>query len=575
MQDTPKCYPAWWCVCPHGTTAQASFLSNAGSKGGVAFATALNGLLTTARLPCGMVARIHTVAFQGIDVLDVDVQVQITQGLPMFSVVGLPDKAVAESRERVRASLAAMGLALPPKRITVNLAPADLLKEGSHFDLPIALALLAAMDVLPRDEMAGYAALGELALDGVLAPVAGVLPAAVHASARGLGLICARKQGGEAAWAAGIEVLAPASLLALVNHFKGAQVLSPPEPKLGDDGHGYPDLADVKGQETAKRAIEIAAAGGHNLLMIGPPGSGKSMLAQRLPGLLPPLDPAEALEVSMIHSVAGVLQDGALIRRRPFRDPHHSASVAALVGGGLRARPGEVSLAHLGVLFLDELPEFPRPALEALRQPLETGKTTVARANNHVTYPARVQLIAAMNPCRCGWLDDPGRACTRAPKCAADYQSRLSGPVLDRIDLSVDVPAVSPADLALPPPAERSADVARRVAAARATQRDRYGGGAARGGTSPVRTNAEADGALLDRVATPDEPGRRLLAEAVDRMRLSARSYHRVLRVARTLADLDNAEAVKRLHIAEALSYRRKALPPPAAAGVTGRRGGP
>jgi len=305
-----------------------------------------------------MVARINTVAFQGIDVVDIDVQVQMAAGMPAFTVVGLPDKAVAESRERVRAALGAMGLALPPKRITVNLAPADLLKEGSHFDLPIALGLLAAMGVVPADEVAGFVALGELALDGAVAPVAGVLPAAVHASARSLGLICPAAQGGEAAWAAGTEVLAPRSLLALINHFKGTQVLTPPDPCLVEEDARYPDLGDIRGQETAKRALEIAAAGAHNLLMIGPPGAGKSMLAQRLPGLLPPLDAAEALEVSMVHSLAGALRGGGLTRRRPFRDPHHSASVPALVGGGLRTRPGEVSLAHLGVLFLDELPEF-------------------------------------------------------------------------------------------------------------------------------------------------------------------------------------------------------------------------
>lgn len=503
-----------------------------------------------------MVARVATVAFQGIDVLDVGVQVQIASGMPTFAVVGLPDKAVAESRERVRASLAAMGLGLPAKRITVNLAPADLLKEGSHFDLPIALGLLAAMGVLPADEIAAFAALGELALDGMIGPVAGVLPAAVHASATGRGLICPRAQGGEAAWAAGIEVLAPPTLLALVNHFKGSQVLSPPKPRLAGEGASYPDLADIKGQETAKRAIEIAAAGGHNLLMVGPPGSGKSMLAQRLPGLLPPLDPAEALEVSMIHSIAGELKEGALVQRRPFRDPHHSASIAALVGGGWRAKPGEVSLAHLGVLFLDELPEFQRPALEALRQPLESGRVSVARANAHVSYPARVQLVAAMNPCRCGWLDDPGRACSRAPRCAADYQARISGPVFDRIDLHIDVPAVKPADLALPQAAERSGAVAARIAAARACQRERYAQGA--NGTA-IRTNAEAEGELLDRHARPDEAGRRLLVEAADRLKLSARGYHRTLKVARTLADLDGADGVKRNHIAEALSYRRLA----------------
>ena len=504
-----------------------------------------------------MVARVNTVAFQGIDVLDVDVQVHVASGMPTFTVVGLPDKAVAESRERVRAALAAMGLGLPPKRITVNLAPADLLKEGSHFDLPIAIGLLTAMGVLPQDAIGGYVALGELGLDGALAAVTGVLPAAVHASAKALHLICPASQGGEAAWAGGIEVLAPASLLALINHVNGNQVLAAPQPKLQADDGRYPDLADIKGQETAKRVLEIAAAGGHNLLMAGPPGSGKSMLAQRLPGLLPPLEPAEALEVSMVHSVAGELREGGLVRRRPFRDPHHSASVAALVGGGLRARPGEVSLAHLGVLFLDELPEFPRPVLEALRQPLETGRVAVARANNHVTYPARVQLVAAMNPCRCGFLDDPSRACSRAPRCAADYQARISGPVFDRIDLHVDVPAVSAADLTLPPPAERSAQVAARVARARALQRHRYRDA---GSPTPIRTNAEAEGALLEAVARPDDDGRHLLAEAVDRMHLTARGYHRVLRVARTLAALEGKDSVRRIHIAEALSFRRMAL---------------
>jgi magnesium chelatase family protein len=498
-----------------------------------------------------MTAIVSTVAYLGLEARAVEVQVQLIPGLPAFNVVGLADKAVAESRERVRGAVAAMGLALPPKRIVVNLSPADLPKEGSHFDLPIALGLLAAMGVVDAETLADYVIVGELGLDGRIAASPGVLLAAIHASAEGKGLVCPAGQGAEAAWAGQIEVVAAPDLLALINHFKGHGLLAAPQPGEADDERFGPDLAQVKGQETAKRALEIAAAGGHNLLMVGPPGAGKSLLAACLPGILPPLDAAEALEVSMVQSVAGTLMGGRLTRTRPFRSPHHSASMAALTGGGLRVKPGEVSLAHLGVLFLDELPEFQRAVLDSLRQPLESGVVSVARANAHVTFPARVQLVAAMNPCRCGHLGDAALACSRAPKCAADYQAKVSGPLLDRIDLHVEMAAVSAADLVLPPPAEGSAEVAARVAAARAVQAERYA-------EHPARTNAEADGALLDAVATPDEPGRALLAQAAAAMRLTARGYGRVLRVARTIADLAGAPEVGRIHVAEALSYRRK-----------------
>jgi magnesium chelatase family protein len=499
-----------------------------------------------------MVALVSTVAYLGLEARAVEVQCQIAPGLPAFRVVGLPDKAVGESRERVHSALAAMGLSLPPKRITVNLSPADLPKEGSHYDLPIALALLAAMGVVDRETISEYVAVGELALDGRIIPSPGVLLAALHAGGLEKGLVCPAAQGAEASWASGIPVIAAPDLIGLLNHLKGTHRIPAPPPGEVEPARRMADLKQVKGQETAKRALEIAAAGGHNLLMIGPPGAGKSLMASCLPGILPELTPAEALETSMVASVAGTLEDGRISRVRPFRSPHHSASMAALTGGGLKVRPGEVSLAHLGVLFLDELPEFQRAVLDSLRQPLETGEVTVARANAHVTFPARVQLVAAMNPCRCGHLGDPALGCSRAPRCAGDYQSKISGPLLDRIDLHVEVDPVSAADLALPPPAEGSDEVAARVARARGVQTARLEG-------TGKRSNAELDGDLLDRFATPDEPGRKLMLQAAEAMRLSARGYTRMLRVARTIADLAGAETVGRVHVAEALSYRRQA----------------
>jgi magnesium chelatase family protein len=502
-----------------------------------------------------MVTRVATVAFEGIEARAVDVQVQIAPGNVVFTLVGLPDKAVAESRERVRAALIASGLALPAKRITVNLAPADLPKEGSHYDLPIALGIMAAIGAIPEDALDGFTVLGELALDGTITAVSGVLPAAIGANARGQGLICPAASGPEAAWASSeTAIIAPRSLIQLANHFKGTQVLSRPIPAVAQLAGPLPDLRDIKGQETAKRALEIAAAGGHNMLMSGPPGAGKSMLAQRLPSILPPLSPRELLEVSMIHSVAGLLAEGALTDRRPFRAPHHSASMAALVGGGLHARPGEVSLAHNGVLFLDELPEFQPQVLDGLRQPLETGEVLISRANHRVSYPARFQLIAAMNPCRCGRATEPGYACRRQPneRCMAQYQARLSGPFIDRVDILIEVPAVTAADLILPPAAEGSAEVARRVAAAHEVQRARY----AALGLDGVTTNAACPPALLDEIARPDAQGLALLRQAADSMRLTARGYHRVLKLARTLADLDGSAYLSHVHIAEALSYR-------------------
>ena len=502
-----------------------------------------------------MAARVVTLAFSGVEAVRVDVQVQFTRGESKFFLVGMGDKAVSESRERVRAAFVGMGLALPAKRIIANLAPADLPKEGSHYDLPIALAIMAAMGIIPPDVLEDWAAVGELALDGRITAITGALPAAVAAGAMGLGLICPEACGSEAAWAGETRILAAPSLIALVNHFRGTQILSPPQPGTLLDGERVPDLRDVKGQENGKRALEIAAAGGHNLSFIGPPGSGKSMMAARLPGLLPPLTPEELLQTSMIHSVAGLIARGQLTRARPFRSPHHSASMAALTGGGHKAKPGEVSLAHNGVLFLDELPEFGTQALDSLRQPLETGEVVVARANAHVRYPSRFQLVAAMNPCRCGHGGAGRGACGRAPRCQTDYQGRISGPLMDRIDLQIEVPPVTAADLALPAPSEGTAEAAARVTEARRLQADR----AAAAESGGAVLNALAEGDWLETIVDLDPSARALLSRAAEAGGLSARGWTPTLRLARTIADLEGGGPVRRVHIAEALIYRRVA----------------
>jgi magnesium chelatase family protein len=508
------------------------------------------------RLP--MFGRMTTVAFEGVEARAVDVQAFMAPGLHNFTVVGLPDKAVAESRERVRAALAALGMALPPKRIIVNLAPADLPKEGTHYDLPIALALLLACGVLPSPVLEGYCAIGELGLDGGICHVAGGLPAAIGCSAMNKALICPESCGPEAAWASpDLNIAAAPHLLTLINHFKGLTVLPKPEAKFENQAPVIPDIRDVRGQETAKRALEIAAAGGHHMVMIGPPGAGKTMLAQRLPGLLPQLEPKEILEVAMIHSMAGALPNGALPRTRPFRSPHHSASMAALVGGGIRPKPGEVSLAHRGVLFLDELPEFSPQALDALRQPLEMGETVIARANHRISYPSRIQLVAAMNPCRCGYAGSPGHSCKLGPRCAESYQARISGPLWDRLDIRLHLSAVRASDLALPPDKEGSKEAAERVSQARRKQQSRYKAICG----AQFMSNADCPAGVLDNIAEPDRQGRMLLEQAADIHRLSARGYHRILRVARTIADLDDSEKVSRKHLAEAMTLRLEKKP--------------
>lgn len=493
---------------------------------------------------------LNSVIFNGMDATRIDVQVQLSAGLssPEFNIIGLADRAVKESAERIKNVLGALNISLPPKRLTVNLSPADVEKTGSHFDLPILCGILCALGILPQDELSHYLILGEVGLNGTIVRTDGVLPASVWANKNNLGIICPGAQGAEARMSGHTNILAPNHVLELINHFKGTQILPMPEftpTAVATVSCG--DMAEVHGQDAAKRALEIAAAGGHAMLMVGPPGSGKTMLASRLPGIMPEMAAEQILETSIIYSIAGQLDGRGLMRNRPFRSVHHTASQVALAGGGANAHPGEISLAHNGVLFLDELPEFNRTTLEILRQPMESGKIMISRAKNTATYPAQFQLIAAMNPCPCGHLGNAALSCSRAPRCAEAYQNKISGPLLDRIDLHVDVDPVNPWEMnnTENTPRETSAKIRARVVAAYNRQIARQG-----------YLNARLDGAALDAAAPLSDELKNFLNTAAEKMGMSARGYNRVRRIARTIADLAGRDEIEIGDIAEALSYR-------------------
>ncbi len=494
-----------------------------------------------------------TVSFLGIEARPIEVQVQIAPGLPAFQIVGLPDKTVGESKERIRASFYSMGLALPSKRIIVNLAPADLPKEGSHYDVPIALGVLECLGSIPKHHLPQFYIIGELGLDGSLASITGTLPTTLEASSKDLGIICPKNCEKEAIWAGNERVLAFETLLQIINHFKGVSPL--PYSKLDTpffEDKKYPGFEDVIGQSMAKRVLEIAAAGGHNVLMMGTPGAGKSMLSSRFLSILPPMDPKEALETTIIHSLAGLLPPEGIVTSRPFRSPHHSASIPALIGGGQRSKPGEISLSHNGVLFLDEIAEFPKTVLESLRQPIENGTITVSRVNHHMTYPAKFQLIAAMNPCRCGYFGVVEKQCHKVPRCAKEYQNRLSGPLLDRFDLYIYMsppPLLSTYKNDHHQPLETSDKIKERVKRARAYQKKRQSG-----------LNAYLSNEDVKKYVKLDQDSFHMIQRFEKKFQISTRGFHRILKISRTIADLYQHDQITCDHVSEALQYRLEGL---------------
>jgi magnesium chelatase family protein len=502
-----------------------------------------------------MLAKVLSSALIGIDAIIVDVEVDLAAGLPSFATVGLPDGAVKESKDRVRAALKNSGYDFPARRITANLAPADIRKEGAAYDLPISIGILAATGVVKPALLQNYILLGELSLDGTLKPVRGALPMAVAAKKYGLtGIVLPLENAPEAAVVEGVDIIGATTLAQVVEFLSGRELIEPYRLDLEElftNACEYgEDFSEVKGQEHAKRAMEVAASGGHNLIMIGPPGSGKTMLARRIPTILPQMSFDEAIETTKIFSVSGLLdKERALLAVRPFRSPHHTISDVGLIGGGTTPKPGEVSLAHNGVLFLDELPEFKKNVLEVLRQPLEDGRVTISRSLVSLTYPARVMLVAAMNPCPCGYLSDPVHACSCTPISIHRYRSRISGPLLDRIDIHIEVPAVKYRELADRGEAESSASVAQRVEQSRSIQLERYKG-------TKIHCNAQMTPRFIKKYCELDTAGNRMLELVTDRLGFSARTYNRILKVARTIADLGGSEHIREEHIAEAIQYR-------------------